>query len=92
MRACTYCSTRIDSAQPIGYATLCPSCSEPLHSCVNCRFYSPGSYHDCAERVEEFISDKKKANYCDFFMMGSNKQSKKASDEARKKAEALFSF
>ncbi|HRV23645.1 MAG TPA: hypothetical protein P5046_00335, partial [Sphaerochaeta sp.] len=25
----------------------------------------PGSYHDCAEHVEEFISDKNKANYCD---------------------------
>ena len=92
MRSCSFCSTKIDSALSIGSATLCSICSEPLHSCVNCRFYSPGSYHDCAEHVEEFISDKKKANYCDSFVMGCNRQSKKTSDEARKKAEALFSF
>lgn len=93
MPACRHCHTAIDGHYTIGYATLCPHCSKSLHSCVNCRFYSPGSYHDCLEGVEEVIIDKVSANYCEFFMLGEDKnghERKKA--EAKAKAEAFFSI
>lgn len=92
MRSCSHCAQVIDSALAIGYASLCPNCSKHLHSCVNCRFYAPGSYHDCAERVEEFIADKEAPNYCDYFVLGSNTTTKEKKENARAKAEALFNF
>jgi hypothetical protein len=45
----------------------CASCGADVRSCRNCRFWSPGSYHDCAERVEDAVSDKERANFCDSF-------------------------
>ena len=92
MRACHHCHAPIDALYTIGYATVCPSCAKSLHSCINCRFYSPGSYHDCLEEVEEDIIDKMSANYCELFMLGEDtdpREQKKA--EAKAKAEAFFS-
>jgi hypothetical protein len=77
----------------IGYSTLCPTCSKSLHSCVNCRFYSPGIYHDCLEGVEEYIEDKMEANYCDSFMLGEDsKEEAKRKEQAKARAEAFFNF
>lgn len=93
MRACHHCHTPIDAMTSIGYATLCPTCSKSLHSCVNCRFYSPGIYHDCLEGVEEYIEDKMEANYCDSFMLGEDsKEEAKRKEQAKARAEAFFNF
>jgi len=47
----------------------CPSCGTDSRSCKNCRFYSPGSVYDCAERVEEPVKEKDRANFCDHFQL-----------------------
>lgn len=93
MRACHHCHTPFDTMTSIGYSTLCPTCSKSLHSCVNCRFYSPGIYHDCLEGVEEYIEDKMEANYCDSFMLGEDsKEEAKRKEQAKARAEAFFNF
>lgn len=91
MKACHHCHSLVDPLLIVGTHTLCPTCERPLHSCVNCRFYSPGSYHDCLEGVDELIEEKKEANFCDFFMLGEDslgEERKKA--DAKKRAEAFF--
>ncbi len=93
MKACHHCHKAVDTLLAIGTHTLCPNCDKPLHSCFNCRFYSPGSYHDCLERVEELIVEKKEANYCDFFMLGEDAQEENSKKEAAKqRAQALFTI
>ncbi len=93
MRACHHCHTSIDVMTSIGYSTLCPTCSKSLHSCVNCRFYHPGIYHDCLEGVEEYIEDKVEANYCDSFMLGEDsKEEEERKAQAKARAEAFFNF
>jgi hypothetical protein len=47
----------------------CASCGADIRSCRNCRFWSPGSHHDCAERVDDAVSDKERANFCDSFQL-----------------------
>jgi len=47
----------------------CPSCGTDTRACKNCRFYSPGSWHDCAERSDELVKDKERANFCDQFQL-----------------------
>ena len=93
MRACHHCHTTIDSLMSIGTPTLCPNCGKPLHSCHNCRFYSPGAYHDCLEGVEEVIEEKMEANFCDSFMLGDDEQHEnKKRAEAKARAEAFFNL
>jgi len=47
----------------------CESCGQDLRACKNCRFFSPGTFHDCAERVEDSPVDKERANFCDSFQL-----------------------
>lgn len=50
----------------------CSGCSKATHSCRNCRFYEPGRSNDCTEPVAEFVADKERANFCDYFQPGTN--------------------
>lgn len=52
--------------------TECPFCGADLHVCKACKFYSPGSHYDCKETIEDIVSDKERANFCDFFKAGEN--------------------
>lgn len=91
MKACHHCHIAVDPLLSIGTGTLCPNCGKALHSCYNCRFYSPGAYHDCLEGVEELIIEKKEANFCDFFMIGEdNLEENRKKSDAKKRAEAFF--
>lgn len=51
----------------IGRTDACEFCGADLHSCINCKFYSPGSHYDCKETVDELVKDKERANFCDYF-------------------------
>jgi len=66
---CWKCGKAITLDGPIGRSMTCASCGADIRSCRNCRFWSPGSYHDCAERVEDAVSDKERANFCDSFQL-----------------------
>ena len=66
-----------------------------LHSCVNCKFYSPGSHYDCHETIDELVKDKERANFCDYFSVaqidaGAGNQGPSKSDQARAAFAALF--
>lgn len=37
-----------------------------------CRFYKPGAHYDCSETVEYLVTDKEKANFCDWFSIDHN--------------------
>lgn len=71
--------------------TVCPDCGAELHSCVNCKFYSPGRHFDCGETVDELVSDKERANFCGSFSVSRNPApvSEKESD-ARSAFQSLF--
>jgi len=66
---CWKCGTEIELA---GSARVlktdsCPSCDWDLHVCLNCRFYDPSAHNQCSETQAEWVGDKEKANYCDYF-------------------------
>jgi hypothetical protein len=69
MRVCARCSNTIDLEGKIARSSTCPNCGAYLHSCVNCKFYSPGRHNDCSEPQAELVSGKRGANFCDFFVM-----------------------
>jgi hypothetical protein len=75
--------------------SICPHCRAYLHSCVNCKFYSPGRHNDCSEPQAETVRDKRTANFCDFFVFRDSAshnigQAQKKKDDARKRFDSLF--
>ena len=48
----------------------CPGCHAALHCCRNCRFYSASAHNKCSEPSAEWVRDKEKANFCEFFTFG----------------------
>ncbi len=93
MSICVHCNSEISPSMTIGHATVCPSCGQPLKSCINCRFYDEGAYHQCRESVEEAVPDKKRANFCTAFMINTKSPSdapRSQKEEAMKRLKALF--
>jgi hypothetical protein len=45
----------------------CPGCRKQTHVCVNCRFYDPTRANACLEPVADAVTDKQRANFCDYF-------------------------
>jgi hypothetical protein len=67
MRTCARCGNEIDPKLDIMRSSSCSRCRADLRSCLNCVFYKPGAHWDCRETIQEPVSDKEKANFCDFF-------------------------
>lgn len=63
---CKKCGKPLPSLR-ITRSSVCEFCGRDLHSCINCKFYSPGSHYDCHETVDELVKDKEKSNFCDWF-------------------------
>jgi hypothetical protein len=98
---CWKCGKAITIDGPVGRSSSCPSCGADVRSCKNCRHWSPGGWHDCAERQNDEVRDKERANFCDAFQLnpafrkdhpagnGSAKASA-AKDSARASFDGLF--
>ncbi len=89
-KKCVFCGKAIETKERIGRRDSCPSCGRDLHSCLQCRFYDVSAYHQCAEPQSEWVSDKEKGNFCDYFEFGKKKEEKSRPEDARSKLEALF--
>ncbi len=61
----------------------CSTCKADLHTCLACRHYDPTLSDGCREDRADFILDKDKANFCDYFKVNTRAYSKKDNDEAR---------
>lgn len=93
---CWKCSEPLDTSVEIYRTSVCPACGTDLHSCRNCRFYDPGAHYDCHETVDELVTDKERANFCDFFSpalgISSGKGTAPSNGEARAAFDSLFSL
>jgi hypothetical protein len=46
----------------------CPHCSADVHCCLNCTNYDTNAHNKCREPQAEWVTDREKANFCDFFL------------------------
>lgn len=75
----------------VGRSDHCQSCMADIRCCKNCQFYDPKSYNECRESMADRITDKEKANFCDYFKIGSSAtDAEKERQEQLAKAMALF--
>lgn len=66
---CWKCKKEISVEKP-GRTDECPLCRADLHVCKACEFYESGAHNDCRETSAEFVSDKERSNFCDYFRAG----------------------
>jgi hypothetical protein len=97
MFACHFCGAPVEDPRAVFRDSTCPACRRDLKVCRNCRFYSPGSHWDCAESVEEQVTDKERRTFCTFFSFrpgapapGQAARRTGAASDAKKKLDALF--
>lgn len=88
MRLCHRCGKEFDGVDKISRTATCPHCGAYLHSCRNCDFYDPHAHNQCREPQSEYVSDRKKANFCDFFSFRESKPSAKVQEEVAKAKKA----
>jgi hypothetical protein len=67
MRACHFCGRELHVAAKVARTEGCPSCHSDLKCCLNCRLHDPGADNQCREPQAEWVTDKDKSNFCEFF-------------------------
>lgn len=89
MKSCPYCNAPLQS--DVYPRTVCPSCGKELHSCRCCRFFHPGSHHDCLEAVDELVIEKDRSNFCESFCLADIKlETQESREDKRQKDKAAF--
>ncbi len=72
----------------------CSHCNSDLHCCRNCRFFDPGKNNQCSEPQADWVSDKDRGNFCDYFEPRTSidlvRRTQSAPDETRKRFDSLF--
>ncbi len=65
---CWRCGTALPpDSLPLRRAETCVACNADLHVCKLCAFYDPGVADACRETIALAVSNKERANYCDYF-------------------------
>ena len=81
---CWKCGTQLRNLLlPFSRYEECGTCKADLHVCLACRHYDPGLNDGCREERAEFVLDKDKANFCDYFKPNPKAWQKQDDAEAR---------
>ena len=67
MKSCHHCGRELQVPAKVGRTDGCPYCHSDLKCCLNCRLHDPGANNQCREPQTEWVADKDKANFCEFF-------------------------
>jgi hypothetical protein len=90
---CFKCGTPYQVKERVGRRDTCSGCDADLHCCYNCRHYKKTAHNECNEVKAEWVRDKDRANFCDYFEPrrgGVPEKNNAASDDARSRFEDLF--
>ena len=78
---------------PVSRREECNQCGADIHACKMCEYFEDKGRGDCSEERAELVSDREKANFCDYFKPANNAYKggyKDKSAEAKAKLAALF--
>jgi hypothetical protein len=83
MPFCAFCDAELPADLRVGRETLCPHCDGYLHACIQCRFYEPTLHNQCLEPEADYVGDRQKANFCEFFQLAGTRASGGKTDTGR---------
>ncbi|MEX2479666.1 MAG: hypothetical protein WD928_02280 [Gammaproteobacteria bacterium] len=78
---------------PLRREEVCPACDADVHVCKLCRFYNPTVSDGCDEPLAGGVTNKERANFCDYFEASAAAYGDTRSDaavRARAELDALF--
>ncbi len=93
MKKCHACFKELEIKIPVGRQETCPFCRLDLHCCLNCSLYVAGIYNDCREPQAERVLDKRRSNFCEYFVFrdaAAAAGEQNTRDTAKARLEALF--
>ena len=67
MPVCRFCLKPLPAEGKIQRTAACSNCGRDLHCCRNCRFHDRAAHNECLEPQAEWVADRDKANFCDYF-------------------------
>lgn len=88
---CHSCGVGNELPGPPGRRDVCSGCGAELRCCLQCKLYQGEVLPPCKEPLADVPRDRDRANFCEYFVVGSGAR-KQASDAEKAKAafEALF--
>ena len=93
-RHCFKCGTQWTVNRTPGRTEMCERCGADLHVCFNCISHDPKVAYQCRDRRAEEVTDKDRANFCEYFEMGKREwteaEANSREDVAREKFKKLF--
>jgi len=65
---CYRCGASLEKLTlPLSRRDQCPECDVDLHVCRMCEWFAPQLADQCAEDDAEDVTEKSRANFCDYF-------------------------
>ena len=89
MKKCHKCKAEIVN-EKISFREECEVCGSDLHVCVNCLFYDAGKANSCREDKAEYVKERDRANYCEYFRFADDAPKLSGKNEAEKLWNTLF--
>jgi hypothetical protein len=65
---CHACRAELKIEGYVSRSDECPQCGADIHCCLNCTNYDPHAHNKCREPQAEWVTDREKGNFCDFFI------------------------
>ncbi len=94
MASCHHCGSQFPEGMAVFRTSECPSYAYYIRVCRNCTHFAPGSHWDCRETVSDQVTDKERANFCDWFKLstvsGDRSDAQKKVEQARRGFSSLF--
>jgi len=90
---CFKCGSPYEIKERLERNAVCVAYHADLHCCLNCRHYSAHAHNECNETQAEWVRDKDRSNYCDYFdpKRGAGRGKEDLSrDEARARFDSFF--
>jgi len=93
---CWKCGTEIaeiSGVRKVLRTDTCSKCDSDLHACKNCQFHDRQYHNECRENQAEWVSDKERANYCDYFTpsaRAAGTTAKSPTDQVKSAFDGLF--
>jgi len=89
MKTCFKCRTPV-SIDKISFRDECLQCTSDLHVCLNCIFYDEGKANKCRESQADYVKERDRANYCEYFGFKDDQAGKSSKEEAERLWENIF--
>jgi len=70
---CWHCDKALEAViLPMSRREVCGACGADQHVCKMCVFFNGSGRGDCKEERAEWLSDRERANFCDYFKPSGN--------------------